>query len=493
MRIKKELYQLILRELCDYRGLIRKEVKARGKAEKWNTDYWIYSTQKRKPLPEATFRKLLPLAEARLAHAAATAIWLDMLHILDREDGDLTPAERDEVVLFLLEDLQARHLFAVDLVRRARELPPLDEYPEPEDVEPIRWYAGFQVLILKAYPQNERLAIVRSCRKFQHWGLAEALAHASDRAASRDLDNASAWASLAVEAAERAQGPADWLQAVRGYAAACEPHVRCILGDHDRADSGLAEARQWFEAGSDPDHILDRGRLLSFEASLRRGQRRFPEALDRIQEAYPVSHDPARILINKGAIFAVMGDHEPAISALRDAEALLSPQSEPRLWNTVDFNLAVAYIHVGRHSEAAPLIERAKARAVALGDELDLIRLNWVAGRAALGLGRVREARGLLEQAVDEFRREKLWYDVALAVLELDGLLLREGKTAEVKAHTAILAEIFKSKKVHREALVALRLFRDAAEQEAADEELARRILRFLFRARYDRSLRFAS
>ncbi|HEV7507943.1 MAG TPA: hypothetical protein VGS07_23870 [Thermoanaerobaculia bacterium] len=53
------------------------------------------------------------------------------------------------------------------------------------------------------------------------------------------------------------------------------------------------------------------------------------------------------------------------------------------------------------------------------------------------------------------------------------------------------LAKVFKSKGVHREALEALRLFREAAEREAASPELARRVLRYLFRARHDQGLRF--
>jgi hypothetical protein len=46
---------------------------------------------------------------------------------------------------------------------------------------------------------------------------------------------------------------------------------------------------------------------------------------------------------------------------------------------------------------------------------------------------------------------------------------------------------------VHREALAALQVFREAAEKEEADEDLARRILLFLFRARHDRGLKFKS
>jgi hypothetical protein len=65
------------------------------------------------------------------------------------------------------------------------------------------------------------------------------------------------------------------------------------------------------------------------------------------------------------------------------------------------------------------------------------------------------------------------------------------GRTAEVQALTVSLAEVFESKGVHREALAALQLFKEAAERETATAELARRVLAFLFRARNDQGLQF--
>jgi hypothetical protein len=86
-----------------------------------------------------------------------------------------------------------------------------------------------------------------------------------------------------------------------------------------------------------------------------------------------------------------------------------------------------------------------------------------------------------------------MWYDAVLALLEESALLLDERRFAEVKALTPSLAKVFASNGIHREALAALRLFRDAAEREQATSELARRVLHFLFRARHDQGLRFES
>ena len=82
-------------------------------------------------------------------------------------------------------------------------------------------------------------------------------------------------------------------------------------------------------------------------------------------------------------------------------------------------------------------------------------------------------------------------FDVALALLEIAVLLLDLGRTAEVKALAPDLARLFSAQGIHREALAALRVFRRAVEKDEATAALARRVLGFLFRARYDEGLRF--
>ena len=491
MFIRKAFYQLILWFLAAWREVTHKEIAARS-GRTPNQVSNLLSRKRTEPLEEADYQQLLPAVPARPSHAAVTSAWLESLEALGIDNG-LTPGERDVVELWLLGDTRERRWAAYELVLRSREVPPLDEYPRPEHVAPARWRAGLQLAILRGLTEDERLAAVKSIRRFQTWSLAEAVADESTRCASKDLEKADAWARLAVEIAERVKGPEGWRTRVRGYAAAAGPNVRRVEGKLEEAEAGLAAANELWLAGTDPDGILDPGRLLAIEGSLRRAQRRFDESLDRLAQARQVSHHPGRVLIKRAFTLEVMGEYEPAIETLIEAETLLGPRDEPRLWNTLDFNLAANYSHLGRFREATELVARARPRAIRLRDELDLIRFDWLSGRIAAGRGDTSKARSLLETALDRFRARKLWYDVALAFLELAGLLLREGKKAEVRALTPILVDVFKSKKVYVEALKALRCFLDAAESGTADEELARRVLAFLFRARHDPGLRFES
>lgn len=116
---------------------------------------------------------------------------------------------------------------------------------------------------------------------------------------------------------------------------------------------------------------------------------------------------------------------------------------------------------------------------------------TWLSGRIAGGLGRHEEALRLLHEAREGFEAESLWYDMALALLEIAVLLLDLGRTAEVKALAPDLAKVFKAQGIHREALAALRVFRRAVEKDEATAALAGRVLRYLFRARHDEGLKF--
>jgi tetratricopeptide (TPR) repeat protein len=321
------------------------------------------------------------------------------------------------------------------------------------------------------------------------WALCERICEASVREASRNVERAAAWARLAQQIAERVQGPEEWRNRIRGYAAAHVANVLKVSGDLGSAETTLEAAKRLWHAGSDPAGVLDPGRLLDLEASLRRAQRRLPEALALLDEAVAVSRTPERALLMKGYTLEIMGEHE----TLLRAASLVSQRGDPRLERILSGNLALNYCHLGRYAEAAELAGQVRAAALETGDEIEALRMTWTQGRIAAGLGRPEEARDLLAQARREFAARRMEYDVALVLLEESALLLDEGRAAEVKALTRELAVVFESKGVHQEVLAALRLFQKAAEQEHATAELARRILGYLFRARHDPGLRFSS
>lgn len=84
----------------------------------------------------------------------------------------------------------------------------------------------------------------------------------------------------------------------------------------------------------------------------------------------------------------------------------------------------------------------------------------------------------------DGFLARGIPFDAALASLELAVVLLEQGRTAEVKETTLLLAPLFGALEVDREALASLQLFCEASERENATLAEARRLCDLLRRVR---------
>jgi hypothetical protein len=196
------------------------------------------------------------------------------------------------------------------------------------------------------------------------------------------------------------------------------------------------------------------------------------------------------LLINRAYAFELLGDYEGSIATLRQAASLVAPSDRRMQW-VLRFNLAGNLCHVKRFAEAESLVDEVRALAVELGNGLDLLRTRWLQGWLAAGLGRRKEAMATLAKVCDDFAEFEIAYDALLAALELAVLHLEEGQTAEVKHLAVRLAPLFQGQGVHREALAALQLFREAAQSETLTATLARQLADYLYRARHNPDLRF--
>lgn len=479
----------VISALIEKKRLSLKEVGSRCGMDGKKVSSYLREGQ----ISDEVYQRLLTAVRAKPAEIELVTTCYEGLEAVSSDEQELTP---EELEILEREAREANLVYRENLreaVRGSRQVVPLDEYPRPWDVEPARWLAEEQMAFLKELTPKQRVTAVERDPQLHTWALAEAAADESVKFASGDLEEAESWAQVAVEVAERVRGPEGWCRRVRGFARAHPPNLLRVRGKLRRAEAGLEEAKRLWLAGSDPDHILDPGRLLDFEASLRRDQRQLDRALGCLDAALPVSRQPARILVKKGTILHVMGDYEGAVQALLQAGTRIDRYAEPRLWYKQRANLATNFSLLDAWRETAELVEEAWPVAVELKDQLDLLRLKWLKGRIAAGLGRRGEALELLDEAQREFEARGMDYDVLLAWLEISAVLLEENRTAEVKALTPGLARIFSSNGIHPEALGAAQLFRDAVEREEASADDARKVLRFLFRARYDQGLRFSS
>ena len=443
-------------------------------------------------IEDDAFARLLAATSGKPAEAAIVTACLEALAGLEEDQG-LSAAERAEVELGVLESVHLVRQVLTESVLRSRDAPARDRYPEAADREPARWHAAMLFQLLQDLDDDERSSVVRVAREYQSWALVERLCDESEALAAHDPGRAAALARLARETARRVRGPKEWVRRVRAFAAAHAATALAATGRLTAADTLFERAQRLWRAGADPDGVLDPGRLFDLEASLCRARRRFKAALSLLEEAREVSRSPGRLLIKMGSTLEILGEPEQAVEALLEAEAQADVRADPRLHDTLHGTLALSLTHVGRFAEAAERAQRVREAATEVGDESGLLRATWLDGRIAAGLGETAEALSLLEQARRGFAARRMGYDVALALLEEAALLLAEGRTAQVRGLTRGLAVAFADEEVHLEALTALRLFLEAADREAATADFARRVLRYLFRARHDPGLRFPS
>jgi tetratricopeptide (TPR) repeat protein len=336
--------------------------------------------------------------------------------------------------------------------------------------------------------------LVEDAQEYRNWGLCELLCAESIKAAADDADRAIELAQLAVLIADLAPGEETWRWRLQGYAAAHLGNTQRVRTDWPGAEEAFTDAAKLWQAGAPGDPgLLDEALVPGLEASLRIDQDRLPEATILLDRALAADKGAFRkhLLLNRARLLEWAGDYEGALATLQQAAPLVSERQDPRLLWILRLNSALLLCHLERFTEAEALVPGVRALTAQLDNRLDALRLRWLEGRVAAGLGRTGEAVEALSQVRAGFAELGIAYDAALATLELAVVYLEQGRTREVKALARQMAPIFKAQGVHRGALAALKLFCQAAEEEAATVELARRVVKFFYRAQHDPELRF--
>jgi tetratricopeptide (TPR) repeat protein len=354
----------------------------------------------------------------------------------------------------------------------------------------------FQELMGRTAEQREML--LRNSRRFRTWGLLELLIDRSLETSIQDPRRGEELGRLALRVAGLVDADrygADRLHDMKARTWAYIGNALRIQSDLQGADVAFQRGRKHLELGT--GDLFELALFLDLEASLRRGQRRFPEAARLLNRAITLfsklndSHRVGRSLVNLSMIFLYSERWEESIPLLYRAMELIEPETEPRLLLTAKHNLIFALTSQGHFLEAQRAYCEALPLYRAFPDAWTQNRRAWIQGRIARGLGQVGAAEAFFAAARDGFLAEGIPYDTALVALELALLYAEQGRSAELKRLAAELVPVFASRQVHREALAAFAFFQRAVETERAEVEVVERVAKFLRKAWYAPELRF--
>ena len=327
------------------------------------------------------------------------------------------------------------------------------------------------------------------------WALCEVLCLESQRHCAHDPAAAATFAELALKVADRVVGEPAWRAKVRGLAWAHVANALRAQGDLPAAEKAFLSADRYWKAGEEMQNgLLEEGLLFVLRASLRRSQHRFKEEAALLEQASAVASSVKfriQVLLSQARLAKEMGKLEHAVEILRQANEIAVPDGDERVVLCIQHSLADNLSKLDCFAEAEALLPAVIDLSRRCGGEVDLLRLQWIEGRVAAGLGRWEEGIATLRKVRGEFASRQMSYDTALVSLELAVLYSEQGRAEEVKILARHMVPMFRTRNVPPEILDALSLFRRAAERERVSVELGRKVLTYLRKARRTPGLRF--
>lgn len=344
---------------------------------------------------------------------------------------------------------------------------------------------------LERHPLPRRKVLVSNARRFRSWGLAELLLERSWETFSTDPLRSQEHAELALEVADRLEGPAHTVVLL----ADLEARAWAYLGNARRVVADLAGSEEAFSKafsllGSGSGDPLERARLLYLVARLRKDQRRLAEAHGALDRAISVFrrvgdlHLVGSSQMVKATLYNLEGEPERAIALLREAVELIDLNRDHRYYLGARHNLIVYLIEAERFMEAQALLSSSRELYQRFAEPALQRRFQWIRGRVALGLGQEEKAEKFLLHARGDFLAEGSNLEVAEISLELAQIYARQRRSGELKTLAGEMLAYFNALGVHREAMASLLLLLEAAEAERATGALVNEVSRRLRESR---------
>ena len=266
------------------------------------------------------------------------------------------------------------------------------------------------------------------------------------------------------------------VQDIRAQAWAELGNAYRVADDLESAERAMARAQALVANGAG-EAVL--ARVMELLASLLSDLRRFSEAaelLDSLENLHARRGEAvhlARVLVKKGHVLTQANEPEHAILVILRALRTMEPQSPYRL--AAVHSLALNLSESGFHDAAFQVIEKNR-RLYRRAGKLNQIRLFWLEGKIAAGLGQAGPAEGKLQTARRAFLHVGKPGDAALVSLDLALLFARQERRSDVAFLAEQMLGTFQALGIGREAMASLALLRRSCEKQLSAERLCGQI-----------------
>lgn len=369
--------------------------------------------------------------------------------------------------------------------------------------------AGALFAELRSRAPRSRCLAIESDPRFTHRGLAERLIAEAREAVFDDPERAIGLAALSVAVGERllaaptadaadTPGHLSSTRELLSRAHAYLANAHRVAGDPYAAETAFHHARRHLaESGGDRCRTA---RIDELEASLLKDQERFAEAHELLDAALEVYREErqdrllGRAVVKRGHFLIFEGRYTAALRATLEALPLLRPEEDPRTFNIAVHNAVNCLNRTGYSIAARSLLDDVRQLYERLGNSLGLLRVEWMAAEIDRELGMQERAERGLREVREQLIARGLAYDAALASLQLAELYASDDGGQDPLKMQQLAVEmlpIFQSRSLHRSALAALILFREAIASRRADLELIGELTTFLRSSRRNRGLHF--
>lgn len=339
---------------------------------------------------------------------------------------------------------------------------------------------------------TERGMLIREDSRFRSWLLAARLLEES-RALTFDRPRrGERLARVTIELLHRLDPEVYGERLIRDL----EGRAWAVLGNALRVAADLDGANRAFERGSnclaDSCDPFERAEFLAFLGTLRRDQRRFEEAVkafDEAQNLYEQIRESGRIprlLAKKGVLWLECADPQRAMAVLLEAKRRLLPGSDFRTELAIRHNLCWCHVHLEQYPTASRIFRDNQMLYAQARDPGTRLRVRWLEGNLEAGTGNEARAEALLKEVREAFVDADQGYDAALVSLNLAMLYARQRRFPELRRLACEMGGVFSAHQIHREAVLALAYFRQAAERETLTVETVRGLAVYVKKSRFD-------